>query len=278
MKENNLYKNPYLPEVVLIERVTTETPDIKTFRLLKTEGSFEHLPGQFMEVSVFGVGEAPISISSYAGKAGYIELSIKKMGMVTSALHDLRFGDKIGVRGPYGNSFHIEWIKRKDLLFVGGGIGLAPLRSLIHYIFSNREDFGRVTILYGARTFQDLVFKDELFNQWPQKKDTQVHTTLDMGNDDWKGRVGVVPKILKELKLKPINTVAFTCGPPIMIKYTLETLEELGFPDEDIITTLEMKMKCGIGKCGRCNIGDKYVCLDGPVFTLKELKDLPQEF
>lgn len=275
---NKMFNNPYLPEIVNIDKITIETPDIKTFRLSKREGIFRHQPGQFMEVSVFGVGEAPISISSYAGESGFIELSLKKVGTVTAAIHDLKVGDKIGVRGPYGNNFPYELAKGKNLLFIGGGIGLAPLRSLIHYVFNHRQDYGKISILYGARTYQDLVFKEELFNIWPKMLETQVHTTLDVRSEGWEGKVGVVPKILRELNPQKENTVTFTCGPPIMIKYTLEALKELGFSDENIITTLEMKMKCGIGKCGRCNIGDKFVCLDGPVFSLKELKAFPQEF
>lgn len=277
---NNLYhlQNPYLPRLASIEKIIQETGDIKTFRLTFLEKDFSHLPGQFVELSVFGSGEAPISISSYFFGENYLELSIKKMGKVTSYIHSLRIGDKVGLRGPYGNTFPVERIKGQNLLFIGGGIGLAPLRSLIHYSLLKRDDFGKITIIYGARTPEDLVFKDELFNIWPGLKNTEVHITVDLATNSWQGKVGVVPKILKEFNPSPENTVAFTCGPPIMIKYTLDALKDLNFPEEDTVTTLEMKMKCGIGKCGRCNIGDKYICLDGPVFTLKELKTLPKEY
>ncbi|MBT9144412.1 MAG: Anaerobic sulfite reductase subunit B [candidate division WS2 bacterium] len=278
MNNLNQIQNPYLPRIASIEKITQETGDIKTFRLVFLEGDFHHLPGQFVELSVFGRGEAPISISSFIPGENSLELSVKKMGKVTSYLHSMCEGDKVGLRGPYGNTFPVERIKGQNLLFIGGGIGLAPLRSLIHYSFLKRDDFGKISIIYGARTPADLVFKEELFNIWSNIKNTEVHITVDVATNSWQGKVGVVPKILKELNPSPDNTVAFTCGPPIMIKYSLEALNDLNFPEEDTVTTLEMKMKCGIGKCGRCNIGNKYICLDGPVFTLKELKNLPKEY
>lgn len=257
-----------------------ETIDIKTFRVAFDDpaGGFDYLPGQFAEVSVFGVGESTISISSSPTRGDRLEFSVKKVGRVTRALHEVAPGERVGVRGPYGNHFPVERMKGRDILFVGGGIGLAPLRSLINYILDGRREYGEVQILYGARTPGDLVFKRELFETWPKQENVRLHVTVDQGDAGWTGRVGLVPHVLKELGPSARGVIAVTCGPPIMIKFTLEALRELGFAGEDVLTTLEMKMKCGIGKCGRCNIGDKYVCLDGPVFTLEELAKLPREF
>ena len=179
---------------------------------------------------------------------------------------------------PYGNGFPVEIMKGKDMLFIGGGIGLAPLRSLINYCVVNREDFGKLDVLYGARSPADLVFKYDLFDNWPKVKEMDVYVTVDHGDDDWKGKVGFVPAYLEELNPAPEGKIAVVCGPPIMIKFVLQALEKLGFTDEQVITTLEMRMKCGIGKCGRCNIGSDYICLDGPVFSLAELKKLPPEW
>lgn len=264
----------YQPKVLEIIDILDETPDVKTFRL-NADISFK--PGQFGLYSVFREGEATFCISSSPTKKGYIECSVKKVGKVTTALHNLDICDKIGFRGPYGNSFPIELFRGKNLLFIGGGIGLAPLRSLLLYCLDKREDFSNISLLYGARSVDHLVYKREL-SEW--KKEIDVTLTVDPGGEtkDWDGKIGFVPNVLEALSPKTDDTFVITCGPPIMIKFVCKTLEKLGFSDENIITTLERKMKCGIGKCGRCNIGKTYVCLDGPVFSLKAIKALPNEF
>lgn len=275
----------YLPHVSRIRRITQETDssDVKTFEVIFLNEDawqgFKYAPGQFAEVSIFGVGEAPISITSSPTQEGYLEFSVKRMGAVTTALHHLEEGAVIGVRGPYGNTFPIEDMKGRDIIFIGGGIGLAPLRSLINYMLSAkyRADFGKIDIIYGARSPGDLVFKWEL-EKWRQRDDVNLVVTVDRGDDAWTGRVGFVPAVLKEVAPAPGGAVAVTCGPPIMIKFVIQNLLELGFAPEQIVTTLEMRMKCGIGKCGRCNIGSKYVCKDGPVFTYAQLGEMPKEY
>jgi NAD(P)H-flavin reductase len=272
-----------VPMICKIDRVIQETPDIKTYRLkFKEEGmmeKFNWMPGQFVEFSLLGSGECTFCIASSSTRKGYFDCSIKRAGIVTADIHtSLDEGDEVGIRGPYGNWFPLEEIKGKNLLFVGGGIGLAPLRSLIQYCIDNRADYKDFTILYGARTSSDMCYKDEI-KDWQADKSLKVVLTIDRPEDTWISNVGVVPKILEEV-VKPeiANTKVITCGPPIMIKYTILSLKKLGFADPDIITSLEMKMQCGLGKCGRCNIGSTYVCKDGPVFTNEQLKSLPDEF
>lgn len=271
--------NPYLPLLLPIVEIIEETRDIKTFRL-QGDSLFSYLPGQFAEVFVPGRGEAPFSITSSPTTEGILEFSIKRIGTVTTALHRLGEGEKIGVRGPYGNGFPLEELKNRNLLFVGGGIGLAPLRSLINYVLSpqHREEFGEVFILYGARSPEDLVFKWEL-EKWQERKDLNLLVTVDRGNNSWKGRVGLVPQVLKEeVKVDAKEWKSIVCGPPIMIKFTIKSLLEMAFSPSQIITTLEMRMKCGLGKCGRCNIGPFYVCQEGPVFSYEVLQKLPEEY
>ena len=271
-------ENIYLPELASITEVRQETPDINTFVVSfddpRLRQSFTYLPGQFAEVSVFGVGECPIGIASSPTWQGFLELCVRAVGTVTNAIHDLDVGDKLGVRGPLGNSWPTEEIEGKDLLFIGGGIGLPPLRSLIQYVLDNRERYGAVEIIYGARSPQDLVYKLEL-KEWDERPDVDLYVTVDVGDETWDGPVGFVPPFLREINPSPENKVTFTCGPPIMIKLVVEALEEMGYADANIITTLEMKMKCGVGKCGRCNIGDLYICRDGPVFSFEQLRLIP---
>jgi sulfhydrogenase subunit gamma (sulfur reductase) len=270
--------NIYLPSIASVTEVRPETPDIHTFVVTFDDPdlreSFTYGPGQFAELSVFGVGECPIGIASSPTRKGYLEFCVRAVGVVTNAIHDLEVGDKLGVRGPLGNSWPTKEIEGKDLLFIGGGIGLPPLRSLIQYVLDNRDRYGAVQIIYGARSPQDLVYKAEL-KEWEERSDVELDVTVDVGDDSWDGPVGFVPPFLKEINPSPENRVAFTCGPPIMIKLVVEALEEMGYADADIVTTLEMKMKCGVGKCGRCNIGDKYICRDGPVFTFAQLREIP---
>lgn len=272
--------NPLLPQVAVVTEVRRETPDVKTFRVEAADGRelFSYMPGQCAMVSLFPVGEALFSITSSPTRTGFLEFSIKETGVLTRALHEIETGTEIGVRGPYGNGFPVGFLRGKDLLFIGGGIALAPLRSLINYCLDNRDDYGRVDIIYGARSSRDLVQREELFVNWPRIRDTGVHLTVDVRSDDWDGNVGFVPAFLEQLNPAPEGKVTVTCGPPIMIKFVLQSLAKMGYQPQDVITTLEMKMKCGIGKCGRCNIGDKYVCKSGPVFTLAELQQLPNEY
>jgi NAD(P)H-flavin reductase len=272
-----------VPMICKIDKVIQETPDVRTYRLkFREEGrmeSFIWMPGQFVEFSLLGSGECTFCIASSSTRKGYFDCSIKRAGVVTADIHtSLDEGDEVGIRGPYGNWFPLEDLKGKNLLFVGGGIGLAPLRSLIQYCIDNRSDYKDFTILYGARTSADMCYKDEI-KEWQNDKSLNVILTIDKPEDTWTTNVGVVPKILEEV-VKPeiANTKVITCGPPIMIKYTILSLKKLGFADPDIITTLEMKMQCGLGKCGRCNIGSTYVCKDGPVFTNEDLQRLPDEF
>ena len=270
--------NIYLPSIATVKEIRPETPDISTYVITfddpQIRETFTHLPGQFLELSIFGVGECPIGIASSPTREGSLEVCVRAVGTVTEAIHDLEVGDKLGVRGPLGNSWPTEEIEGKDLLFIGGGIGLPPLRSLIQYALDKRDRYGAVQIVYGARSPQDLVYKDEL-KEWDERPDVDLHVTVDVGDETWDGPVGFVPPFLKEINPSPSNQVAFTCGPPIMIKLVVDVLDELGYAGSDIITTLEMKMKCGVGKCGRCNIGDKYICRDGPVFDFEELRNIP---
>lgn len=276
---NNIYK-PFLAK---IEDIKWETPDTKTFRLVFTDpdvaAKFNFNAGQFGEYSAFGEGESTFCISSSPTRKGYIECSFKVVGKVTKSLNQKGVGDIIGFRGPYGNSFPIEQMFGKKLLFIGGGIGLAPLRSLIWNCLDLREKFDEITILYGARSITDLCYKDEL-KEWENRTDVKFVKTVDPGgeNGEWDGKVGFVPTILDQMGPSPENTVAITCGPPIMIKYVIQNLLKLGFKPEQIVTTLENRMKCGLGKCGRCNVGSSYVCIDGPVYTAQQLQELPEDF
>ncbi len=269
--------NPLLPMNAQVTKLITESHDVKTFQV-EPETMFSHLPGQCAMISLIGVGEALFSITSPPGR-DYLEFSIKRVGKLTEALHQLEVGDQIGIRGPYGNGFPVEDLKGKNLLFIGGGIGLAPLRSLVQYALDHRDDYpGRFQLVYGARSVGDLLFARDICDHWPEEKDFQVSLTIDAPDPKWDGFVGYVPEYLEQLPLDPANTVAITCGPPVMIKFVLQTLEKLGFSPEHIVTTLEYKMKCGIGKCGRCNLDEHYVCQDGPVFYLSQLKKFKNDF
>lgn len=273
-------QNPLLPSKAIVEDIRQETPDVKTLRVVAADGGelFDYQPGQCAMISLFPVGEALFSITSSPTRKGFLEFSIKKTGVLTGALHEIEPGAFIGVRGPYGKGFPIDFMKGKDLLFIGGGIALAPLRSLINYCLDNREEYGKIEIIYGARSAGDLVQRVELLENWPKIRDTRVYLTVDVASPDWQGNVGFVPAFLEQLNPSPAGKVTITCGPPVMIKFVLQSLAKMNYQPEKIITTLEMKMKCGIGKCGRCNIGDKYVCKDGPVFSLAQLQQMPAEF
>ena len=269
-----------IPKIGVITDVRKDTPDVKTFRVVGLDGKklFEHLPGQCAMVSVPGVSEAMFSITSSPTNKEFMEFSIKKCGCLTEILHSLEVGNKITVRGPYGKNFPVEGdFLGKDMLFIAGGIGLAPLRSVINYIRDNRSRYGKVTVVYGARSKADLVDIEEIKNEWTNEPDFNVYLTIDNPDPEWDGHVGFVPSYVKELGLDSSMT-AVLCGPPIMIKFTLQGLLELGFKKEHVYTTLELRMKCGIGKCGRCNVGNKFVCKDGPVFRMDEIDELPDEY
>jgi NAD(P)H-flavin reductase len=270
--------NIYLPHIAIIEKIIDETPGeraIRTFHFnfkdekLREEFTFES--GQFAEYSVFGVGEAPFCISSSPTRSDHLEFAVLRIGKVTNALHRLGVGAEIGVRGPYGNGFPLDLLQGKNLVFVAGGIGLAPLRSLIWNVIDSRDKYDNIDIIYGARSPSDLCFKYDL-DDWDKNKTVNMVTTVDRGDESWTGRVGFVPAVLEQVAPSASNTVAIVCGPPIMIRFTFPVLEKLGFTPEQMITTLEKRMKCGIGKCGRCNIGNLYVCRDGPVFSYAQIK------
>lgn len=271
--------NVYFPKLARIEKIKEEVGGarpIKTFRVtLINEDEFTFKCGQCAMLSVFGRGESMISISSSPLVNDYLQFSILKMGRVTSALHELEEGDIIGLRGPFGNGFPIDEWKGKNLVFIGGGIGLAPIWSVLHTALGKKDDYGSLTLIYGARTSKDLVFKKELEEL---RKRVEVHLSVDVEEPGWDEFVGFVPVNVLDKKPSPKNAVAVTCGPPIMIKYVIQNLKALGFEDDQIYTTVENKMKCGVGKCGRCNIGRHYVCKDGPVYSWAELKLLPQEY
>ena len=273
-------ENPYLPELATVTKVIEETPNIKSFQVVFNDQekmkNFTFEPGQVGQLSVFGVGESTFVINSPPTRMEYLQFSVMKAGEVTSALHGIYEGDVIGVRAPLGNWFPYNDMKGKNILFIGGGIGLAPLRTLILYMLDNRADYKDITIIYGSRTPPDLCYKDEL-KEWEERSDVNLILTVDNEFPGWTKRTGFVPTVLKEEAPKADNTIAITCGPPIMIKFVLEGLAQLSFPEENIVTTLEARMKCGIGLCGRCNLGHKYICKDGPVFTLKQLKELPSD-
>jgi sulfhydrogenase subunit gamma (sulfur reductase) len=271
-----------VPGIVRVDEIREETPDIRSLRLVfedeNLRRSFSFGPGQFCLISVFGVGEAAFCISSAPGWKDFVEVSVKDVGRVTSALHDMEVGDKLGFRGPYGNSFQLDKMHGRSLVFVGGGIGLAPLRPPIWEVLADRAKYKDVSIIYGARSVLDIAFRRDLA-EWEKRDDVSLVTAVDPGGEDenWKGEVGLVPQVLEKVN-PPSDSVLITCGPPIMIKYVILSARKMGFSPADVITTLEMKMKCGAGLCGRCNIGSRYVCRDGPVFSLEEVESLPDEF
>ncbi len=276
-------ENLYLPKLVTIEDAYNETPDVKSFRLVFKDkalrDSFTFKTGQFGLFSAFGLGESTFCISNAPTRKGYIQCTFRKTGRVTGGLFELSIGDTMGFRGPFGNNFPIDEWKGKDLVFIAGGIGLPPVRSVIWNCLDRREYFGNITIVYGSRCVDDLVYKNEL-SHWNERDDVALYQTVDPGGEttDWKGEVGFVPMILEKARPSAKNAVAVLCGPPIMIKFSLSVLESLGFSDDNVYTTLENKMKCGVGKCGRCNVGDIYICKEGPVYTAAEIKKMYYDF
>ncbi len=273
MKKNNSIFLPEIAEVVSTRQLTEREKYIEL--KIKETKEFNFNPGQFIQLSVFGVGEAPISISSSPFKKDTIGLCVRKVGDVTSAIHKLEAGSYIGIRGPLGNGFPVEEMKGKNILFIAGGLGLAPLRSLINYVLEARDDFAMVTILYGAKNPGEILFSDEL-EIWKRRKDIEIDITVDKPDDNWSGKSGVITRLIPPLDLEPSNTYAIVVGPPIMYKYVLLELQIKQLAEDHIIMSLERRMKCGVGKCGHCQINGIYVCLDGPEFNYHKLKFLSE--
>lgn len=276
--------NPYIPHVATVEDTWYETYGdrcIKTFKVVFDDeairDSWEHRPGQCAMIGILGVGESMISISCSPTEGKFLRFSVMRMGKVTQALHQLEPGDKMMVRGPYGNSFPVDDWKGKKIVTIGGGIGQAPLRPIVEYVKANMGEYAGLTTVYGARTSGDHCFKSE-FEAMQKDDSISCHLSVDVEEENCPHYVGFVPNLLMEVAPSPENTIAITCGPPIMIRFVLENLKKLGFEDDQIYTTLENRMKCGIGKCGRCNAGPLYVCKDGPVFSYATLKQVPEAF
>ena len=274
------HNNPYLPELATVVETVQETPTIKSIRVRfdneEAWDKFTYQPGQVGQLSVFGAGESTFVINTPPSCRDYLQFSVLKAGEVTNAIHKLQAGDKVGVRAPLGNWFPYEQWKGKNVFFVGGGIGMAPIRTILLHLLEHAGASRQTTLLSGAKSPADMAFQADVPG-WLNHPHLKTTLTIDNPAEGWPHKVGLIPNVLKELAPSPDNTIAALCGPPIMIKFTLAAFRELGFKDENIVTTLERRMKCGIGICGRCNIGGKYVCLDGPVFTQAQLNELPPE-
>jgi len=266
--------NPMMPYLATIVGIRELATGIKLFQVNlddpEASAAFDYQPGQFAEVSVFGVGESPFGITSTRGQGETIEFAVNRIGTVTDALHRLDEGDQIGLRGPLGNGFPMDAFKGKNVVVLGGGIGGAPLRPVIQTILDHRSDYGKLTIFWAARSPDLLVFTDE-YDDWRAQPDTALHLTVDHATPDWPHKEGLITTLVEAVGPSPKDAVSITCGPPIMIRFAMLTLQKLGFTSEQNWVTLEAKMKCGIGKCGRCNMGEKFVCTDGPVFWQSEI-------
>jgi sulfite reductase subunit B len=267
--KQKIIKNIYIPLSGRIEKIIQQTSDVKLFRVMM-DSTLNYSPGQFFMVSVWGAGEVPISAASLFDEKGAIDLCIRKVGVVTNAIHSLQEGQTLNLRGPYGNMFPVDIAKDKDIVLVAGGIGIAPLRPLIHWFIKNRSEAGQITLLYGSRTPDAILFTEEI-EMW-RKGGVKVVLTVDRGSSNWKGYVGLVTGLWHEVHADFKKSAAYICGPEIMIKAAMRELFSLGMSDESIIATLESHMKCGVGKCGHCYAGVKYICTDGPVFSYKEIK------
>ncbi len=265
--------SPVMAEITGITRMT----ELETlYEIALPDGEdLGHGPGQFVEVSLFGVGEAPFSVSSSPTQKGVFEMGIRKVGMLTEVMERMQPGEKVGIRGPFGGGVPMEQFKGHDVLIIAGGIGLVPMRSMINYIIDNRKDFGRLVICYGSRSDKELLFTEEL-KMWKDHADVEFHVTVDHGSPDWTGNTGVITTLIPRLDLDLPNTRALICGPPIMYRFALLSLQSKGLPEENIYMSLERRMKCGVGKCGHCQINSSYVCQDGPVYHYPVLKDLQE--
>ena len=275
--EELMAANPYRPWPARITSITelTETEKLFEFRLIddKIREAFRHTPGPFVELSIFGVGEAPISISSSPTKRGFIELCVRRTGKFTEELHKMQCGDIVGIRGPYGRGFPIDKMRGHDVLLVAGGLGIAPLRSLINNIHDERSEFGKIIIIYGSKSPSEIMFRDQ-FEMWRHRKDFELHLTVDNPDDNWDGEVGVVTKPFAQLEIDPDNTFCALCGPPVMYRFVVEEMRKKNISYDHIYMSFERHMKCGMGKCGHCQIGHQYVCIDGPVFNYWEAKNI----
>ncbi len=279
--------NPYIPYPVVIDQIRPENDarDLRTFRLTfrnpEDRRAFDFRVGQFAELSLLGYGESPIGIASSPLDEDYVEFTVKRYasGVVTNALHSSEPGRQMGLRGPLGNGYPIERFAGKNLLLVSGGFAVTTLRSTIRYLLDEtvRPTVGDIVTVYGARSSGELCYREE-FLDWEGRDDIDVHLTIDQAEEGWERNVGFVPQVLEQVEPAAENAICLLCGPPVMLKFTIPVLEELGFSPEDVYVSFEMRMKCGIGKCGRCNIGSKYVCIDGPVFSLAEVQKLPVEY
>jgi NAD(P)H-flavin reductase len=275
----NIYK-PDLMEVVQVQQHTADVKSVRVrFRDASRAAAFSFRVGQFGIFSAFGAGESTFNICSSSTWKDFIEFCFRRTGRVTDAMWQVDKGDTIGFRGPYGNCYPTEKWQGKNLIFIGGGIAMPPIRCAIWYALENRADFGDITIVYGARKTGDLVFRQEL-DRWADYDRVRVVSCVDPGGEtpDWKGEVGFVPSVVERAEIAAENSVALVIGPPVMIKYTLPVLSKMGLTNRDIYTSLENRMKCGVGKCGRCNCGPLYVCKEGPVFTLEQLEKLPNDY
>jgi len=276
-------RNTYVPFPMKVEKIVIEDPDkmLRTYDLVfsneEDKEEFKFMPGQFCEFSILGKGESPFGIASSPTEENILKFTVNRTGSVTNEIHYLQEGDEVGIRGPLGNFYPVEKFKGENIVIIGGGFAFTTLRSLLVYILQNRKDYGEVTVIYGVRNPDLFLYKDELA-EWEKRDDMKLYLTIDKSVDDWDKMVGFVPTVTEEIAPDPEKSWAVVCGPPIMIKFTLPVLLKLGFPNERIYTSLERRMKCGIGKCGRCNIGSKYICIDGPVFSYAELKQIPEEF
>ncbi|NQT30197.1 MAG: FAD/NAD(P)-binding protein [Candidatus Saganbacteria bacterium] len=274
MKKIAIRDSEYEPKKSRILRTKRMTATEKLFEIALPGGkSLDHEPGQFVEVSVFGVGEAPISVSSSPTKRGSFELCIRKVGRVTEALHRLEAGDDVGIRGPFGKGFSVRILEGNDLLFVAGGLGIVPLRSLINYVIDNRRDFGTVNILLGCKTPKDMLFNEEV-DEWNKRLDVKLNCTVDKADPAWKGNVGLITSLIPGINLDPDRTFGVVVGPPIMYRFVIKELLAKKIPERQILVSLERHMKCGLGKCGHCQIENLYCCQDGPVFTYDKIKNL----
>ncbi len=268
---------PEKPELAEVLEVKQETSDTKTFTVRfenpKRQKKFFFVPGKFMMVTIFGFGEIPLSISSSPYKTGFMSFTVVNVGNVTNAMHSLKKGDQLGLRGPFGNGFPMQRFRKKNILFVCGGCGIAPLRSAIYAVREKKEEFGKVELMFGCKNPQSILFSQEM-DQWG-KQGISVQTTVDKPSPKWAGNIGVVTSLFKNSVLSPENTVALLCGPPVMIHFALIELRKKGFKDRQMFASLERMMQCGVGYCSHCNIGNRYACIDGPIFNAAELKELP---
>jgi NAD(P)H-flavin reductase len=265
-----MMKNIYSPIEATIEDIIIETPTIKTF-ICKPRGDFSFKTGQFIELTLPGIGEAPFTPSSNPNIKEKIDVTIMNVGKVTQGLHNVSKNTLVGIRGPYGKGYPLDQFAGKDILIVGGGVGLAPLRSLLFSLFADIDKYNKVILCYGARTPGDIVYKE-----WSKIKNVEVRITVDVGEPGWDGHVGLVTTILKDLPLDLKKVKAIVCGPPIMMKFVNLKLLDLGFSHQDIYLSMEKNMSCGLGKCGHCRMGKYYTCKDGPVFTYEEIKEIPE--